>query len=117
MCLKKSRSLRSGNRWVILAHKIPCDPLVSIYQKQMGNGKTGTGGINPRVMVGAFIIEHMCDLNDREAVLQIQENMHMQYLLGSVANTNKGLGFIPGKYWPIKYTVHERTVKSSRNSA
>jgi len=77
-----NRSLRSDNRWVILAGKIPWDPLVSIYQKQMGNDKTGASGINPRVVLGALIIKHMCDLSDRETVLQIQENMYMQYLLG-----------------------------------
>ena len=77
-----NRSLRSDNRWVILARKIPWDPLVSIYQKQMGNDKTGAIGINPRVVLGALIIKHICNLSDRETVLQIQENMYMQYLLG-----------------------------------
>ncbi len=48
----------------------------------MDNEKTVAGGINPRVVLGALIIKHMCDLSDRETVLQIQESMYMQNLLG-----------------------------------
>ncbi len=77
-----NRSLRPDNRWVILAHRIPWDPLVNIYQKEMGNDKTGAKGINPHVALGALIIKHLCDLSDRETVQQIQENMYMQYLIG-----------------------------------
>jgi len=77
-----SRKLNAHNRWVQLAHKIPWDVLVNIYQKQMGNEKTGADGINPRVAIGSMIIKHMCDLSDRETVLQIQENMYMQYFIG-----------------------------------
>lgn len=76
------RSLNSNNRWVILAHKIPWDMLVSTYQSQMGNSRTGADGINPRVAIGSMIIKHMCNLSDRETVLQIQENMYMQYFIG-----------------------------------
>lgn len=77
-----SRSLNPGNRWVILAARIPWDSLVSVYQKQMGNDTTGADGINPRVAIGSMIIKHMCDLSDRETVQQIQENMYMQYFIG-----------------------------------
>ena len=72
----------AGNRWVALAHKIPWDALVNIYQKQMNNSQTGADGINPRVAIGSLIIKHLCDLSDRETVLQIQENMYMQYFIG-----------------------------------
>jgi transposase, IS5 family len=77
-----SRSLNPNNRWVQLAHKIPWDVLVNTYQKQMSNEKTGADGINPRVAIGSMIIKHMCNLSDRETVLQIQENMYMQYFIG-----------------------------------
>lgn len=76
------RSLNPNNRWVILAHKIPWDLLVSTYQSQMGNSKTGADGINPRVAIGSMILKHICNLSDRETVLQIQENMYMQYFIG-----------------------------------
>jgi len=70
------------NRWILLAHKIPWDLLVSTYLSQMGNSKTGADGINPRVAIGAMILKHMCDLTDRETVQQIQENIFMQYFIG-----------------------------------
>jgi len=77
-----TRSLNPNNRWVQLAHKIPWDLLVSTYQSQMGNSRTGADGINPRVAIGAMILKHICNLSDRETVLQIQENMYMQYFIG-----------------------------------
>jgi IS5 family transposase len=77
-----ARSLNPSNRWVLLAHKIPWDLLVSTYRSQMGNSRTGADGINPRVAIGAMILKHICDLSDRETVLQIQENMYMQYFIG-----------------------------------
>lgn len=77
-----SRHLNSTNRWVVLSKKIPWDELVSVYSKQMRNGQTGAEGINPRVVLGAVIIKHMCDLSDRETIQQIQENMYMQYFIG-----------------------------------
>jgi hypothetical protein len=70
------------NRWVILARSIPWDSLVSVYQNQMDNSDTGASGLNPRVALGAVIIKHMCDYSDRETILQIQENIYMQYFIG-----------------------------------
>jgi hypothetical protein len=77
-----SRHLNAGNRWVILAHKIPWDSLVNVYQKQLHNSQTGADGINPRVVIGSLVIKHICDLSDRETVQQLQENMYMQYFIG-----------------------------------
>jgi len=77
-----SNHLNAGNRWVVLAHKIPWDSLVNVYQKQLNNSLTGADGINPRVVLGSLIIKHICDLSDRETVQQIQENMYMQYFIG-----------------------------------
>ena len=77
-----AKHLNSSNRWIVLARRIPWDELVNVYQKQMGNSKTGADRINPRVVIGSLIIKHMCDLSDRETLQQIQENMYMQYFLG-----------------------------------
>lgn len=77
-----SQHLKATNRWVVLAQKIPWDELVSVYTRQLGNDKTGAGGINPRVVLGSLIIKHMCTLSDREVIEQIQENMYMQYFIG-----------------------------------
>lgn len=84
-----SQSLSPNNRWVLLSDKIPWDNLVSTYQNQLQNSRTGAEGINPRVAIGAMIIKHMCDLSDRETVLQIQENMYMQYFIGYSSFSNE----------------------------
>jgi hypothetical protein len=74
---------------VILAHSIPWDALVSTYYGQLGNKFTGAGSINPRVAIGALIIKHLCNISDRETILQIQENMYMQYFIGYSSFSNE----------------------------
>lgn len=77
-----SRNLDKNNRWVRLADRIPWDELAGIYQKQFCVKSTGRPPLNPRIVIGAIIIKHMCNLDDRETVAQISENMYMQYFLG-----------------------------------
>jgi transposase, IS5 family len=84
-----SSQLLPTNRWVILARSIPWDGLVSTYNRQLGNKFTGAGSINPRVAIGALIIKHLCDISDRETILQIQENMYMQYFIGYSSFSNE----------------------------
>jgi len=77
-----SQQLRRTNRWVVLAGKIPWDEICNIYTKQVGVSRTGRPPISPRIVIGSLIIKHMCNLDDRETVAQIAENMYMQYFLG-----------------------------------
>ena len=77
-----SQTLDTKNRWVVLSNEIPWDLLVNTYQSQMGNNQTGANGINPRVAIGSMILKHICNISDEETVLQIQENMYMQYFIG-----------------------------------
>jgi hypothetical protein len=77
-----SQKLSRTNRWVVLADKIPWDEVCNIYTKQVGLRHTGRPPISPRIIIGSLIIKHMCNLDDREAVAQIAENMYMQYFLG-----------------------------------
>jgi hypothetical protein len=77
-----SQKLNPGNRWVLLAGKIPWDEICNVYTKQAGVNHTGRPPISPRVVIGSLIIKHMCNLDDRETVAQISENMYMQYFLG-----------------------------------
>lgn len=77
-----SNQLDPNNRWVALAHKIPWDELCGVYYKKCNPKSTGRPGINPRIAIGAIIIKHMCNFDDRETVSQISENMYMQYFLG-----------------------------------
>src|SRR5258708_3874636 len=77
-----SQRLLRTNRWVVLAGKIPWDEICNIYTKQVGVSRTGRPPISPRIVIGSLIIKHMCNLDDRETVAQIAENMYMQYFLG-----------------------------------
>src|SRR5678810_661598 len=84
-----ANQLLSTNRWVRLANRIPWDALVSTYNRQLGNKFTGAGSIKPRVAIGALIIKHLCNISDRETILQIQENMYMQYFIGYSSFSNE----------------------------
>lgn len=76
------RNLNPENRWVKLAHLLPWDNLSTIYHKAFPKRDTGRPGLSPRVILGSMIIKHMCNLDDRETVNQISENIYMQYFLG-----------------------------------
>lgn len=77
-----AQQLSSSNRWVVLAKQIPWDELSGIYHKNFKPKQTGRPGISSRVAIGSIIIKHMCNLDDRETVAQISENMYMQFFLG-----------------------------------
>lgn len=77
-----SQSLDPANRWVELAGKIPWDDLAGLYLKRYGRKATGRPPLNPRIVLGALIIKHLCNLDDRETISQITENIYMQYFLG-----------------------------------
>jgi len=83
------RTLNPKNRWVVLAHLIPWDEISSLYLKQVGISQTGRRPLNPRVVLGSIIIKHLCNLDDRETVDQISENIYMQYFLGYPSFTNE----------------------------
>ncbi len=76
------KSLNPTNRWVVLAHLIPWDEICSLYLKLVCISNTGRPPLNPRIVIGSLIIKHMCNLDDRETVDQISENIYMQYFLG-----------------------------------
>ncbi len=84
-----SQKLNPDNRWILLSSKIPWDRLVSFYQSKLRNFQTGASSINPRVVIGSLIIKHICDLSDEETVLQIQENMYMQFFIGYSGFSNE----------------------------
>jgi hypothetical protein len=74
--------LNSANRWVVLGNLIPWDEICGTYLKHVGIGRTGRPPLSPRVVIGSLIIKHMMNLDDREVVEQISENIYMQYFLG-----------------------------------
>lgn len=84
-----SQKLSANNRWVLLANTLPWDEVCNLYLKQTGISSTGRPAISPRVVIGSIIIKHMCNLDDRETVAQITENMYMQYFLGYTSFSNE----------------------------
>jgi hypothetical protein len=76
------RELDRTNRWVVLSHLIPWDEICGIYRRKVPVSPTGRPGINPRIVLGALIIKYICNLDDRETVDQISENVYMQYFPG-----------------------------------
>lgn len=83
------QNLDMNNRWILMSQVTPWDKLVSLYRKNMRNSEAGADGINPRVAIGAMIIKHFLNISDRETVLQIQENMYMQYFIGYSSFSNE----------------------------
>ncbi len=83
------KSLNPKNRWVVLAHLIPWDEICNLYLKLVSISNTGRPPLNPRIVIGSLIIKHLCNLDDREAVDQISENIYMQYFLGYPSFTDE----------------------------
>ena len=77
-----SKTLNPGNRWVILAKLIPWDEICSQCRRHLVNTGAGRRPLNPRIVIGSLIIKYILNLDDRETVAQISENMYMQYFLG-----------------------------------
>lgn len=74
--------LDANNRWAILSGQIPWDELVGLFNKHNPAKQTGRPALSRRVLIGAVIIKHILNLDDRETVAQITENMYLQYFLG-----------------------------------
>lgn len=83
------QQLNPTNRWVVLSHLIPWDEVCNLYIKHVGVSDTGRPPLNPRVVLGSLIIKHLCNLDDRETVDQISENIYMQYFLGYSSFTSE----------------------------
>ena len=76
------QQLNPENRWIVLSRLMPWDEVCNLYLKNVGISPTGCPPMIPRVIIGSMIIKHLCNLDDREAVDQISENIYMQYFLG-----------------------------------
>ena len=101
--------LDPDNRWVRLSKQIPWDSLVSLYQKRNAQKPTGRPSLNPRVAIGAVIIKHLCNLDDRETVSQITENMYMQYFLG-YSSYSREPPFDPSLFVEIRKRMGEELI-------
>ena len=77
-----NRELDPSNRWIILSCLIPWDELCSLYYKETGRHTAGRKALNPRIILDSLSIRYFCELDDRETVYRISENIYMQYFLG-----------------------------------
>ncbi len=73
--------LSPENRWVKLSQVVPWDKFASAYISMMNKG-FGRPGVSPRTVLGALIIKHLENLDDRGVIQAIQENIYMQYFVG-----------------------------------
>lgn len=98
-----SQHLDKNNRWVQLADCIPWDLLANVYYRKMNNDQ-GAPSLSARMVIGAVIIKHMLNIDDREVVAQIQENMYLQYFVGLSSFTTKE-PFDPSLMVSIRYRL------------
>ncbi len=98
-----SQHLDKENRWVKLAHSIPWDKLANIYYRKM-NSDFGAPSLSARMVIGAVIIKHMLNIDDREVVSQIQENMYLQYFVG-LSSFSTAEPFDPSLMVSIRYRL------------
>jgi hypothetical protein len=76
-----SLKLNPQNRWIQLGHLLPWDQMVVRY-KDYFSSQQGAPCVDPRQMIGAFIIKHKMNLSDEETLQTISENPYMQFFLG-----------------------------------
>jgi len=75
------QSLDLNNRWVKLAEVIPWAGFQDAYHSVMNAGH-GRPSKPARLVIGAVIIKHRQKWTDEETVMQIQENVYLQYFCG-----------------------------------
>lgn len=95
--------LDKNNRWVKLAGCIPWDKLANVYYTKM-NSDFGAPSLSARMVIGAVIIKHMLNIDDREVVAQIQENIYLQYFVGLSSFTTE-VPFDPSLMVSIRYRL------------
>lgn len=98
-----SQHLDANNRWVKLADYIPWDRLANVYYRKM-DSDYGAPSLSARMVIGAVIIKHMLNIDDREVVAQIQENMYLQYFVGLSSFTTEA-PFDPSLMVSIRYRL------------
>lgn len=106
--------LDENNRWVILAQVIPWDELAMAYYSSL-NETHGRPTKNARLVIGAVIIKHKLCLSDEETIMQIQENMYLQYFLGLKGFQSKAV-FVPSLFVEIRKRMGEGVFEAFEQS-
>lgn len=79
--LEFESKLDANNRWVKLAKILDWDGFASIYSKKFSS-TMGAKAVDARIIIGALIIKHIENKDDRGTIEAIKENPYMQYFLG-----------------------------------
>ena len=74
--------LRSDNRWVKMAKRIPWEQFDALYANSLSGSTTGSPALVARVALGALIVKERLGTSDDETTGQIRENPYLQYFLG-----------------------------------
>jgi IS5 family transposase len=72
-----------------LAHEIPLDSIVNVYLNQLNNHATGASNINPRVILGVLMVNHLQNISDEETIQMIRESIYIHYFTGLDSFTSK----------------------------
>lgn len=99
--------LDPNNRWIQLGALLPWDRMVEVYVTRF-SPNMGAGAVNPRWVIGAFIIKHKLRLSDEETLLSISENPYMQFFLGLETYRPKQL-FSPTLFVELRKRLGEDT--------
>ena len=94
------KALNPENKWVKMSKIVPWDRFAAIYMKTMDKG-FGRPGISPRMVLGALIIKHLKNLDDRGTIEEIQENPYLQFFVGLSDFTNEEI-FDPSLFVDIR---------------
>ncbi len=94
------RELDKENRWVKLASLIPWDELASVYSRKLQTN-SGRKSVDIRTVIGALIVKHKLNLDDRGTIQMIRENIYLQYFCGLKCFTTKAV-FDPSLFVDIR---------------
>lgn len=94
------QELDKENRWVVLASVVPWDELAAVYSRKL-QADSGRMTVDIRTVLGALIVKHKFDLDDRGTVQMIQENIYLQYFCGLKSFTIKKV-FDPSLFVDIR---------------
>jgi len=84
--------LRSDNRWVILADRIPWEHIEHVYG-ELFTSDEGCPAKSARMAFGALFIKERLGASDRETVEQIKENPYLQYFIGMMEYDDENAPF------------------------
>jgi IS5 family transposase len=75
------------------------------------NSGFGAPSLSARMVIGAVIIKHILNIDDREVVEQIRENMYLQYFVGLSSFTTQA-PFDASLMVSIRYRLGQETMEA-----